>query len=127
LDAERKVKLVWRSSSVAEDYLLTAIEDAVGAGRATVVLVGGVMVRLLELATSNVQSLIRLTADADAGLEKARVAEYVAELERRDYERFAGQRFRRPLLHPSTIGRDTTEPAVCVIDVLVPTYTGRAR
>jgi hypothetical protein len=86
------------------------------------------MVRLLELATPAIQPMIRLTADTDAGVEKSRVVDYVTSLERRDYERFAGQRFKRTLTsdHP-TDDRAPRDDPICVIDVLIPTYTSRAR
>ena len=121
--------LILASRSAAEDLAFIALADvaAVVAERGVedARIIGGHMVMLHVYRRGLGADLYRTTADADLGVPPfvAREAGVIEALEGRGYARFSGNRFRRRVaeLEPRV------EAPYAVVDILVPTYTSRAR
>lgn len=118
-DAER-ITLI--STSRADDAAFEALRDAISALDGEGVIIGGAMVRILEQRLPGEQRLKRSTRDVDIGVHRRphSVGVVVSKLEALGYERSLGHLFTRT---SEVVGPDSP----LTIDLLVPTYTSRAR
>lgn len=120
--------LVLQATSVADDVGFVALADmATGAASSEYRLIGGHMLTMLVARWRLGVELDRQTVDTDIGIplsvaEDSAVVDNLLEL---GYEQTAGDRFERPIAdhgaHRSGSGMKAT------IDVLVPSFTSRAR
>lgn len=117
-------KLNLRCGSVAEHLGFAALADvAVAKGTQDCRVIGGHMIALHVLRWN--LNLSRATQDVDLGVTPvvAQSSELSDELERLGYSRSGGNRFQKHLVNLPTASDDNN----AVIDLLVPSYTSRAR
>jgi hypothetical protein len=127
-------RLVLRATSVADDLGYVALADlarAIGPDPASAYrVIGGHMVTALVARWQLAAELHRETGDVDLGvppvaLQDASLIERLMDL---GYERRAGNRFARLMTDIPVAIRGEKQPArEAIVDILVPTYTSRAR
>jgi hypothetical protein len=123
-------RLILKATSVADDLGYVALTDMAGVLQgSTYRIIGGQMVTALAARWRLGAELYRETGDTDLGVPPVVVRDdnIIQQLRSRGYEPIAGNRFARTLYDvPIAIsGRQAERRAV--IDVLVPSYTSRAR
>lgn len=126
-------RLVLAATSVADDVGFVALADLasiVGAGQANYRVIGGHMVTALVARWGLGAELYRETGDADLGVPPFVVEDLdiVGRLRDLGYEPIAGNRFARDLDDvPAGLGASAGDLPAATVDVLVPSYTSRAR
>lgn len=122
--------VVLRATSVADDLGYVAIHDVADIlGSSMYRIIGGHMVTALVARWQLGAELYRETADTDLGLPPIVVREegVIERLLERGYERVDGNRFARPIDDVPVAVRGTTTQRSAIVDILVPSYTTRAR
>lgn len=126
-------RLVLRAASVTDDVGFVALADLVsivGNGQAKYRVIGGHMVTALVGRWGLGADMYRETGDTDLGVPPFVVEDLdvVGRLRGLGYEMVSGNRFARSLDDvPAGLAGGRSEPPAATIDVLIPTYTSRAR
>jgi hypothetical protein len=126
-------RIVLAAGSVADDLgyvALADISDVLGTQTTDYRVIGGLMVTALAARWDLGASLYRETLDADLGVPPivARDLDIAGRLKAAGYQQVAGDRFERPVPDiPARVSGRALGAYRAAIDVLVPTYTSRAR
>lgn len=126
-------RLVLAATSVADDVGFVALADLasiVGGGQTNYRVIGGHMVTALVARWGLGAELYRETGDADLGVPPFVVEDLdiVGRLRDLGYEPIAGNRFARGLDDvPAGLGASAGDLPAATVDVLIPSYTSRAR
>lgn len=126
-------RLVLAATSVADDVGFVALGDLasiVGDGQANYRVIGGHMVTALVARWGLGAELYRETRDTDLGVPPFVVEDLdiVGRLRHLGYQPVAGNRFARDLDDiPAGLTNRTADVPAATLDVLIPTYTSRAR